>query len=248
MKPNRLIILLILSVFSTVAMAQKKKKVKDAEKKSIRIPAEESKKEKDSTPNKIKVEPKDKPSLSKIDKSKVNGLSVKKEKFVLKETGKPFSMTEDDGLKSPGEIFEKRWNKDAEKTGIRKFMSDQFLGEHRVDTEFVNIVCRDHEYPDGDRVRIFLDDDIVHLNILLTSSYRRVKIDLKQGINKIDIQALNQGTSGPNTAEFIVYDDQGNVVSSKEWNLLTGVKATIVFVNEKVTIKSNDTKDQASNN
>ena len=54
----------------------------------------------------------------------------------------------------------------------------------------------------------------------------------------IDITALNQGDSGPNTAEFVVYDDKGNVVSSKEWNLLTGVKAKITFINEKPKFNS----------
>lgn len=58
-------------------------------------------------------------------------------------------------------------------------------------------------------------------------------MNLADGLNKIDFQALNQGESGPNTAELIIYDDKGNLVSSKEWNLLTGVKATIVFINEK---------------
>lgn len=208
----------------------------DREKKSIRIPAELSKKKKDSTPNKIKVEPKNKPSLTNIDKSKVNGLSVESKKFVIKKSEKPFSMFENDGLKDPGQIFEERWKKQAAEIGLIQVMSDQFLGEHRIDSKFVNIVCRDHEYPDGDRVQIILNDSIVHQNILLTGSYRRVQIDLVNGLNKIDILALNQGESGPNTAEFVVYDDKGNLVSSKEWNLLTGVKATIIFRNEKAVI------------
>ncbi len=160
-------------------------------------------------------------------------------------------MTDSDGLKNPGEIFEKRWNKEAEKVGLIKTMSDQFLGEHRVDTKFVNIICRDHGAPDGDRVRIYIDGYIVKPNLLLTSSYKRVEVNLIEGKNVIDIEALNQGESGPNTAEFIVYDDKGNLVSSKEWNLLTGVKATIVFINEKVTItkkSSADEKDETSNN
>ena len=207
----------------------------DKEKKSIRIPAVESKKETDSTPQKIKVAPKEKPNSEK-DSLKSNGQDAELKKFIIKESEKPFSMMEDDGLRSAGEIFEERWNKQAEQIGLRRTMSDQFLGEHRIDSKFVNIVCRDHEYPDGDRVRILVNEEIVHLNVLLTSQYRRLQIDLAEGINKIDILALNQGDSGPNTAEFIVYDDKGNVVSSKEWNLLTGVKATIVFVNEKVSI------------
>ena len=206
----------------------------DKEKKSIPIPAEKSEKEKDSSPAKIKVAPKDLPKSSEKTSNTVNGISINGfQKFVIKESERPFSMMDNDGLKNPGEIFEKRWKKDAEKTGIIRTMSDQFLGEHRTNTTFVNIVCRDHEYPDGDRVRIFLNEDLIYPDILLTSAYRRIQIDLVDGINKIDIQAINQGESGPNTAEFIVYDDQGNLVSSKKWNLLTGVKATINVIKEK---------------
>jgi hypothetical protein len=35
-------------------------------------------------------------------------------------------MFENDGLKSPSEIFEKRWQKEAVKGGIVRTMSDQF--------------------------------------------------------------------------------------------------------------------------
>lgn len=228
---------------STMAFSQEKK-VKDKANKSIRIPAEPSKKKKDSTPVKVKVAPKlDK----KEDKSK-----AEKKKFTIKESKKPFSMTDEDGLKSSGEIFEKRWSKDLEKGGVIKTMSDQFLGEHRVDTKFVNIVCRDHEYPDGDRVRIYINGYIVQSNLLLRSDYRRVEVNLAEGKNTIEIEALNQGESGPNTAEFVVYDDKGKVISSKEWNLLTGVKAIIIFHNEKVIIKEKESEEssgeEASNN
>lgn len=223
--------------------------VKDKQTKSIRIPAEKSNKEKDSMPLKIKVAPK----LEK-EEDKSSGKDKDRKEFSRKESEKPFSMVYDDGLKNPGEIFEKRWKKELVKGGVVKTMSDQFLGEHNVDTKFVNIVCRDHEYPDGDRVQITVNGYIVKHNLLLTSSYRRVEVNLAQGRNIIDIIALNQGESGPNTAEFVVYDDSGRVISSKEWNLLTGVKARIVFNNEKAVIKSKDANkeesegDEASNN
>ena len=221
--------------------------VKDKENKSIRIPAEPSKIKKDSSLIKVKVAP-----LPKKENDKSSGDSKDAEKkFVLKESERPFSMTESDGLKSPSEIFEQRWNKELVKGGVIRTMSDQFLGSHDVDTKFVNIVCRDHEYPDGDRVQIRLNDSIIKNSLLLTSNYRRVEVDLVQGKNTIEIIALNQGESGPNTAEFVVYDDKGAVVSSKEWNLLTGVKATIIFNNEKAVIKeksATDKKEEASNN
>lgn len=206
--------------------------IKDKETKSIRIPAVESKKKKDSALVKVKVAP----ILKKEDENSSGNTEKSEEKFIIRETEKPFSMIENDGLKSPGEIFEKRWKTEAVKGGIVRTMSDQFLGEHNVDTKFVNIVCRDHQYPDGDRVQILVNGTVVKNNLLLTGSYRRVEVNLAEGKNIVDIVALNQGESGPNTAEFVVYDDKGNVISSKEWNLLTGVKATIVFQNEKVII------------
>ena len=82
---------------------------------------------------------------------------------------------------------------------------------------------------------------------LLRSDYRRVEVNLAQGKNTIEIEALNQGESGPNTAEFVVYDDKGKVISSKEWNLLTGVKAVIIFHNEKVVIKEKSSEEEANN-
>lgn len=244
MKAIKNILIIFCLLFSITAFSQ----VTDKEKKSIRIPAEPSKKKKDSLPVKIKVAPK----LDKKDDKSSGKSEAGEKKFVYKASKKPFSMIEEDGLKSPGEIFEKRWNKELEKGGVIRTMSDQFLGEHRVDTKFVNIVCRDHEYPDGDRVRIYINGQIVQSNLLLRSNYRRVEVNLAEGKNTIEIEALNQGESGPNTAEFVVYDDKGQVISSKEWNLLTGVKAIIVFQNEKVVIKEKssetDTNDEASNN
>ena len=48
--------------------------------------------------------------------------------------------------------------------------------------------------------------------ILLTEKAKGFKLDLKNGFNVVDFVALNQGTSGPNTAEIIVYDDQGKLI------------------------------------
>ena len=143
--------------------------VTDKKNKSIRIPAEKSKKEKDSAQVKIKVAP-----ILKDEAEKTSGEKKDSEKkFVFKESDRPFSMIDHDGLKSPSEIYEQKWRKEAAKGGIIQLMSDQFLGEHRVDTKFVNIVCRDHEYADGDRVQILLNGQIVKSNLVLTSSYRK---------------------------------------------------------------------------
>jgi hypothetical protein len=110
---------------------------------------------------------------------------------------------------------------------------DQDLGSFRTSSKSVNIICRDFQYPDGDRVTVLVNDIPVILNITLRQSYQRFNIPLEVGINKIAFKALNQGTSGPNTAAFKVYNDAGMLLSSNEWNLATGAKATIVIAKDK---------------
>ena len=112
---------------------------------------------------------------------------------------------------------------------INKFKVDQFLGEIRNDGEYVNIILRDHEYPDGDLIKVQVNENVVMPAILLTEKAKGFKLDLKSGFNVVDFVALNQGSSGPNTAEIIVYDDQGKLVGTNRWNLATGVKATYII-------------------
>ena len=112
---------------------------------------------------------------------------------------------------------------------INKFKVDQFLGEIKNDGEYVNIILRDHEYPDGDLIKVEVNESVVMPAILLTEKAKGFKLDLKSGFNVVDFVALNQGSSGPNTAEIIVYDDQGKLVGTNRWNLATGVKATYII-------------------
>ena len=112
---------------------------------------------------------------------------------------------------------------------INKFKVDQFLGEIRNDGEYVSIILRDHEYPDGDLIKVQINEEVVMPAILLTEKAKGFKLDLKTGFNVVDFVAINQGSSGPNTAEIIVYDDQGKLVGTNRWNLATGVKATYII-------------------
>lgn len=198
----------------------------DTEKKSISIPAEESK---DSVAiSTVPIKPEESQNLSK-------SLGIINNKPITIEKRKEeFSMIENSTLRDPGELFEERWSKKAVEQGIKmESMSDQFLGDFRSNGGHVNIMCRDHEFPDGDLVRVFVNDEIYIPTLLLTSGYKSFDVPLSVGFNKITFLALNQGDSGPNTAEFVVYDDNGVLVSSKRWNLLTGVKATIIVTKDE---------------
>ena len=110
---------------------------------------------------------------------------------------------------------------------------DQDLGSVHTNSASVNVICRDFQYPDGDRVTIMVNGVPVVVNIVLKQRYQRFNIPLEVGINKISFVALNQGTSGPNTAAFKVYNDAGMLLSSNEWNLATGAKATLVVAKDK---------------
>jgi hypothetical protein len=72
----------------------------------------------------------------------------------------------------------------------------------------------------------------VEPNIFLTGSFKGINLNLEKGFNRIDFEALNQGTSGPNTAQVNVYDDEGKMIHSNMWNLSTGSKATIIIIKE----------------
>ena len=65
---------------------------------------------------------------------------------------------------------------------------------------------------------------------MLEGSSKTYYIALLPGFNKIEFLALNQGDSGPNTAAFSVYHENGNLMISNQWNLTTGVKAKLVVV------------------
>lgn len=141
-----------------------------------------------------------------------------------------FSMRTDDGLMKfvPKDYTPKAFTKDKEIK--EEFGNDQYLGDFTTGGDFVELYCRDHEYVDGDKVQIIVNDEIIHYSVTLGAGYTPILVKLKPGLNTIEFHALNQGTSGPNTAELRVFDDQGLEAKKQEWNLLKGYKASMIVV------------------
>lgn len=133
----------------------------------------------------------------------------------------------------PGQEYLERLQTPEAEKNPGDFKVDQYLGDFKSNAKSVRVVFRDHQHPDGDRVQVKLNDEIFYPNILLQESYKKLDVDLKTGFNKIDFVALNQGESGPNTAEVRVYDDQGNLMMANRWNLATGTKATFIVVKDE---------------
>ena len=133
----------------------------------------------------------------------------------------------------PGDEFLKRLQTPESDKNPGEFKVDQYLGDFKSNSKSVRIVFRDHQQPDGDRVQIRYNDQVFYPNVLLVEAYKKLDVELKDGFNKFDFVALNQGTAGPNTAEVRVYDDQGRLMMANLWNLSTGTKATFIVVKDK---------------
>lgn len=147
---------------------------------------------------------------SKIDLSKQNIFANPNEGLLDKLNRKGLAVTDD----------------------FKEVRGNQDFGVFALNSKFVNIKCRDFGEVDGDMVRVYINGIVVENSIYLDSYYKAVDVFLVKGFNKIEIEALNQGTSGPNTADFQVFDDNGKMVSSNQWNLATGFKATIMVTKD----------------
>jgi hypothetical protein len=178
------------------------------------------------------------PTGLELPATKTPSLTVPKDPFAPKmdtnlgteeqeiEFGKDDGLLDNKSNKAP-----KYFTKDKEAT--KEFGRDQNLGRITTEGHLVNVVYRDHQYEDGDVIRVYVNGDIVQSRVTLRNSFHGFDLPLQEGINRIEFEALNQGSSGPNTAELHVYDDKGQLVSAKEWNLLTGYKATITVFKEE---------------
>ncbi|TYB76637.1 hypothetical protein ES677_06405 [Bizionia gelidisalsuginis] len=154
-----------------------------------------------------------------------------------------FSITNETKFRNPAELYQ-----DQLKNALKLRPDDerrqngstvtQYLGEFSTSAARVNIVYRDHQYPDGDLIRVYVNGEMVRERVLLETHFKGLFLTLEPGLNVIDFEALNQGSSGPNTAQFEVLDDKGIVISSNQWNLATGVKATITLVKEEDSVKN----------
>ena len=120
------------------------------------------------------------------------------------------------------------WN--GNDVSVKKIQTSLELGKLETTSKSIRIICRDHSYVDGDRVKLYVNEEVIRRSITLRGGYYSVDVSLREGFNRIDIEALNQGSSGPNTAEFKVLDENGIVLADKEWNILTGYIATLVVM------------------
>lgn len=175
-----------------------------------------------------------KPSSIKIEGANGFKKAYEKEQQKIKKQQQEENLN-NKGIISQAKLTEERFLKSFKKiNGMYQYpVIDQDLGSIRTNAKSINIICRDYQHPDGDRVTILINGIPIIVNIVLQQRYQKFNIPLEKGINKITILALNQGTSGPNTAGLKVFNDTGILLASNEWNLATGAKATMVIAKDK---------------
>ncbi len=211
---------------------------------SFAIPAEDVKDTK--ADNSLKIKPSKKASneVKKDDSSDEDFISneVYKPKPLPKKKAEQFTLIEKNKFKNPAQQFTKSLKRQLKLEEDRERKNNgstvnQFLGQYSTSAKIVNIIYRDHGAQDGDMIRVYVNEKIVVSRVMLTNQVNGLNLVLDQGINKIDFYALNQGSAGPNTAEFRILDEKGDVISANQWNLATGVKATVILLKEDESVK-----------
>ncbi len=173
--------------------------------------------------------------IIKAEESKSTGFPILKreesetESRFLKDKPKAVDLRENpNGLMTEADLMKKKWTKDREIK--EEYRRDQSLGNVVTQGRFVEVYCRDHQYIDGDKVQIFVNGEMVAASVNLHAGFQPILVTLQDGFNSIQFIALNQGSSGPNTAELRVLSEKGEQLAIKEWNLLTGAKAELIVV------------------
>lgn len=204
----------------------------DSRNKSFAIPAVESTKKIEATPKIEPEQPENKPNTIIFGGSNIPNLQTGVE--APKKTFQLFS----EKFGNPGELYSKQLDiiekqllpeGHGQNAGLKE---DAYWGDFRTKSEYIDIAYRDYSAIDGDILSVLVDDDIIRANQGLTSGFNGFRLKLKPGLNKIDFFAVNEGDSGPNTAEYRIMDQWNKVISNKVWALSKGIKVTIIIIKD----------------
>lgn len=157
--------------------------------------------------------------------------------FLNNKEEKGVDFTAKSKFADPGNIWDSQYKvktgDEGKEFDSEKYKNDMDFGVINSNSDKMTFMFRDHMAFDGDRVDVRLNGKTIAENVLLRPGFTSLNVPMKVGFNKIEFIALNQGQSGPNTAQLRIADDTGSVISNNVWNLLTGVKASVIVVKEE---------------
>jgi hypothetical protein len=152
------------------------------------------------------------------------------------------NMTPKNDFANPGDVYMDKMEKDLDKTLVKQGLKEdsRFLvkidvnfGEIRTKSKYFVIKFRDFGQIDGDLAKASLNGTVTEDRLIMKENYQEFKIFFIEGINTFEIEALNRGLLGGNTAEFQMYDAEGKFIKSDFWaNWDTGVKGKFIIIKE----------------
>ncbi|WP_309640842.1 hypothetical protein [Flavobacterium sp.] len=147
---------------------------------------------------------------------------------------KKLQFAQNNKFANPGDSYKEKLNNSLQEGGQdnKVFRKDEFFGEFKIKADHVKITYRDFGYVDGDQIKLLVNGRVMISEITLGGETHSFNLGLEKGFNKIECEAINEGLSVPNTAEFEIYDDQGNLITSGRWYLATGFKASFMMIRE----------------
>lgn len=153
-----------------------------------------------------------------------------KKKYVRPSKTPTIDLTQKTDLLDPGVRFQgQKFKSDAAPVN---FVNDTYLGEIRTGKQTLKMTLWDPRLEDGDRVRIWLNDEILITDMTLLNASQGFDIKLLDGFNKVEVEALNQGYSAPNTSGIVIRDDDGTVMEQKICMINAGVKSLLIVIKE----------------
>jgi hypothetical protein len=113
---------------------------------------------------------------------------------------------------------------------LQKSANNGGLSPITVHSKTVALIVRDYGQEDGDIVTIKLNEEIVLDNFFLKNEPKQVSLELKYGVNQLEVVAETIGDKGsPNTAEMTIsHVSEGK--AKQIWDLKLGQMATMEIV------------------
>lgn len=167
------------------------------------------------------------PALFKVPTKKYGALKMEK----------PIVITPEISDLKPGRNFEKKLNKsfkniESDYVDGKIFRRDMFFGQYITKSPTLTINYRDYGNVDGDQIKIVLNNNVVFNIDNIEYDFKKQEIKLVEGLNYLEIIALNEGLYLPNTGQFKIDEINGKSLIEDYWYVGTGFKAIFVILKE----------------
>ncbi|NHM06195.1 hypothetical protein G4D82_03095 [Flavobacterium sp. CYK-4] len=147
---------------------------------------------------------------------------------------KKLQFVKNNQFANPGDSYKEKLNNNLKEGGQdnKIFRKNEYFGEFIIKADHVKITYRDFGEVDGDQIKLLVNGREMVTDITLLGEFRTFTLGLEKGFNKVEYEAINEGFSVPNTAEFQIFDDEGQLITAGQWYLATGFRAQFMLIRE----------------